>query len=477
MYYTENFNSDSFKPTHFESKGNINIDGSEITYTTVSEDTLFYDENGKPIASIYSYSYFRKGVDTKDRPVIFAFNGGPGSASMYVHAGFFGTRRLKYGQADRESSLPPYEVIDNPDCLLDIADIVLIDPVGCGYGVLLDSSKKDDFYGIEEDAESILMFVEKWCHKYNRWTSPKYLIGESYGCTRIAVMAGMSVSQGKEKCYGVKFDGLVMIGNTVTIGDFFNENVRVEPSVIYFPTFAAINWYHNHPTSQSLEEFVQEAKQFADTEYLLALYKGESLQSKEREDILSKITYYTNMDREYLEKNALKIEEETFRQEVIKQKGKAVSRYDGRMTRPLYIPQIDEEKLAIEVDATANRYDGYFFGALTGEIFPLLNVKLDRSYVPSSSLWDNWNIKCKGGTTAKRLRDAMNQTFGMRTFFANGWYDNCTEIGHVFYTLDHAGLPKDRITVKGYESGHMIYIGEDNCKELSNDIRNFILNK
>ena len=474
MYTTNNFNAD-FKPTYFTSNGKFMLNGEEIAYHTVSQDNVFYDIEGKPIASIYSFSYFRDGVDPTHRPVVFAFNGGPGSASMYVHAGFFGVKRMKYEETDRITSLPPYEVIDNPDSLLDIADIVLIDPVGCGYGVLIDEKKGEEFYGIEEDAEALLTFIEQWCHQHNRWLSPKYLAGESYGCTRNAVAAGISVSQGKERTYGVRFDGLIMIGNTVTVGEFFNENVRVEPSVLNFPTFAAIHHYHNQPSTQSVEEFVKEAKAFADSEYLVALYQGEACVN--RKEIIQKITYYTGMSEEYLENNALKIEEETFRQEVIKHKGMAVSRYDGRITRPLFKPQVDEEKLAVEVDATADRYDGFFYGALTGHILPSLNVRLNRPYIPSSLKWASWNTKVKGGTTAKRLRDAMNCTFGMRTFFANGWYDDCTEIGHVYYTMDHAGLPKDRIVVKGYKSGHMIYIGEDNCHELAQDIRKFILHQ
>ena len=423
---------------------------------------------------MFSFAYFRDGVETKDRPILFCFNGGPGSSSMYVHAGFFSTKRLKYEEVDRSTSLPPYEVIDNPDCLLDVADIVCIDPVGTGYGILFDESKRKDFFGIEEDAEALLMFVERWLHKYNRWTSPKYLIGESYGCTRAAVAAGLSVNGCKEREYGMRFDGIVMIGNTVTVGKYFGKGVPAEPSVLNFPTFAAINHYHNKVSDQSVEEFAMEAKAFADSEYLLALYKGEALEEAKKEEIIKKITYYTNMDREYLIRNALKIEEDTFRQEVIKDQNMAVSRYDGRVKRPFYSPMVEEVKDGIEVDATANRYDGFYYGALTGHIFPMLNIKLDRPYVPCCPLWKDWNRESETITTAKRLRNAMKDTMGMRIFFANGWYDDCTEIGHVFYTIDHAGLPKDRVFVKGYASGHMIYLGEENSKELSKDIRNFI---
>lgn len=480
MYYSESIKSDSFTPSRFFSEGEVVLRGETVHYHTVSEDNVFYGADGKALASVYSYSYFRDGVeDPASRPVIFAFNGGPGTSSMYVHAGFMAPKRLAYdGSLDR-ASLPPYPMIDNPDCLLDIADIVIVDMVGTGYGLLIDESRKDDFYGIEADAEAFLAFVEMWVARYTRALSPKYLVGESYGCTRASTAAGISVSGGKQRSYGVKFDGLVLIGDTVTTGDYYGVDMGVPRTVLRFPSFAAINWYHNHPTDQTVDEFAAEAKAFADHDYLLALYKGEALTGEERKAIIDKIRYYTNCSEEYLEDNQLTIDEDTFRAEVLKDKGLAVGRCDGRFTRPLYTPRTAESdsKHAFFDDAMMDHYEPGYFAAMTGVIAPSLNIKLDRSYVPSQPLYRDWKRECEGGTTAERLRNAMNMTFGMRTLFANGWYDICTEIGFVFYTVDHAGLPHDRVSVKAYPSGHMIYIGEENVKALSDDIRDFIVNK
>ena len=480
MYQTESFKQDSFVPARFESDGTITLRGQEISYHTVSEDNVFYGEDGKPIGSLFSYSYFRTNVENAaSRPVLFCFNGGPGSSSMFVHAGCFGVKRVYYGEgdgADRSVSLPPFPVIDNPDCLLDVADIVIVEPVGVGFGILIDETKKDQFWGIEEDAESLLMFIEKWMARYNRVHSPKYLVGESYGCTRAATAAGISVSGGKFRGYGVRFDGLVLIGDTVTTGKYFGVEMPVPHSVLRFPTFAAVNWYHNHPSEQTVEEFVAEAKAFADETYLLALYQGEALQGEKRQAVLDRIHYYTGVSYEYLERNQMEIDEDTFRAELLKDKQKAVGRCDGRFTRPLYTPLLAEED---EIhgfwdDASGDSYDSYFYAAMTGTIAPSLNIRLNRVYTPSTNLWRSWNTECKGGTTGERLRNAMNMTWGMRTMFCNGWYDICTEIGFVYYTLDHAGLPHDRCSVKGYPSGHMIYIGEENVKALSEDLRSFI---
>ncbi len=479
MYNTEKFDQQSFEPKRFKSSGTVVLHGQEIKYHTVSEDNVFY-ENGKPIASIFSYSYFRDDVETENRPVIFGFNGGPGSSSMYVHAGFFGLKRIKYDEVNRESSLPPYEVINNPDCLLDVADLVIVDPVGTGFGVLLDDEHSKDFFGIEEDGEALLTFIEMWLRRYKRFNSPKYLAGESYGCTRSAVAAGISCSGwGAKRGYGIKFDGLILIGNTVTVGKYFNQDIDVEHSVLYFPTYAAINWYHNHPSNQSVDEFALEAKAFADSDYLLALYKGESLVGKQREDIINKIVYYTGVSKEFLENRSLRIDEKGFRLEVIKHKGQAVSRYDGRLTRNLIRPLIEEIEKEEAGDGTAQRYDGFFYAALNGTIFPYLNIDMDRQYLTFRNFWGDgtykWNLQEKGGNTAFRLRQAMESSKGLRVFFANGWYDDCTEIGMAYYTINHAGLDHSRVYLKPYKAGHMVYLSEDTCKELSQDITKFIV--
>ncbi len=479
MYKMEKIASDTFEPKRFESEGKITLRGQEIPFRTVCEDNVFYSPEGKALASIFSYSYFRSDVeDVSSRPVIFGFNGGPGSSSMYVHAGFLAPWRVKYeDDPNEQKSLPPYTPIENPDCLIDIADIVIVDAIGTGYSQLIDENAKEQFYGIEPDAEALLNFIEGWLHRYNRWLSPKYLCGESYGCTRSATAAGISVGGGDGRSYGVRFDGLILIGNTVTPSSYFAKDIPVERSVLYLPTFAAINWYHNHPTQQTVEEFVMEAKAFADHDYLLALYKGEALQGDERKAVIGKIRYYAGVSEKYLEDNALRIDEDTFRAEILRDKKLAVGRCDGRFLREHYKPGIAETEKALWDDATDDHYDGIFFGALTGGIFPALKIHLSRNYLASIHLWKDWKTEVKGGNTAERLRQAMNQTLGMRTFFANGWYDACTEIGFVWYTIDHAGLPRDRVFVKGYPSGHMIYIGEENVKALSEDIRAFVQGK
>lgn len=465
-----------FAPSRFTGEGSITLRGAEIPFHTVSEDNVFYDGEGKPIASIFSYSYFRSDVrDTKRRPVLFAFNGGPGTSSMMLHVGLLGPKRIKYGDVDDDGlPLPPYESCDNAQCLLDIADLVLIDPVGTGFGRLLDESKKDLFYGIEPDAEAILTFIQTWLARYNRWQSPKYLVGESYGCTRASTVAGMGSLSGSDRAYSVTFDGLIMIGNTVSVGKFFADKPPVYPSVLAFPTLAAVNWYHNRPSNQTVEEFMAEAKRFADTEYLLALYQGESLKGEAREHIIERVIYYTGVSREYLEKRALAVDDVEYRREVIRKRGRSVARLDGRITRPLYTPLLDEEQWGVRDDAAEGKYNSFFQSVLCGEVFPLLGIRWDRNFVNSHSLYSIWNNEIKGRNTSQSLSAAMRRTPTMRSFFINGWYDICTQIGILYYTLNHSGLPMDRVFVKGYKSGHMAYLGEENIQAVADDMYTFI---
>ena len=470
------FKGDVFSPAVFEGKGEIELRGERFSYHTVSEDNVIYDGDGKAIASIFSFSYFRDDVaDLSKRPVIFGFNGGPGTSSCMVHTGFLGTKRLAYkDDVDDMTGLPPYEVIDNPECLLDIADIVLVDPVSTGYGVLIDETKGEKFFGVEEDAEAFLNFVQRWIQKYGRWLSPKYLIGESYGCTRASVAAGIAARGSAERSYDFAFDGIVFIGNTVTTGKYFNREVPTEPAVLGFPTYAAINWYHNTDHSIPLDEWVSKAKAFADTEYLQGLYRGSSLPEKERKALKRKLMHFAGVSDGYLEERNLIIDDASFRHEVIRKSGRAVSRLDARMTRPLYDPFTDEIEYGLATDASRGKYNPYFLSALLGGIFPILGIKdFDRPYMSSCALYKKWNKEAEL-TTGQHLYNAMWRTPGMRAFFANGYYDMATEIGVAYYMLDHAHLPMDRVSIKGYPSGHMIYIGNQNIKDLTDDIRSFL---
>lgn len=470
------FNTDVFKPARFIGHGEVVIDNKTIPFRSVSEDNVFYDRDGKPIASVFSFSYFREDAENAaSRPVIFAFNGGPGSSSCMLHVGFLGPRRMAFrDNINSLSSMPPYRVQNNPECLLDIADIVIVDPVATGFGLLLDESHSEDFFGIKEDAEAILNFMQLWLQRYERWSSPKYIIGESYGCTRAAMIAELASGPGTDRCYDIAFDGIMFIGNTVTTGQYFGRDVPVEKAVLGFPTYAAINWYHNTDHSVPLNEWVRDAKTFADNDYLVALYKGASLKDDEKKHVVNAIMHYTGVSESYIYSHHMKIDSYSVKNEILRDKRLAVSRLDGRVTRSLYSSPYDEIEYGMTSDAVRGRYNPVFLGSLISECFPVLGIhSFERQYKSAIKISKSWN-KDTDLTGAECLRNAMQRLPELRLFFANGYYDLTTEIGILYYMLDHADLAMDRVSVKGYPSGHMIYLGDDNIAELSDDLRAFI---
>ncbi len=471
--------TDVFTPQRFTSEGKVTLRGKTVPFNTVCEDNVFYGDDGTPEASLFSYSYFRSDVkDTSDRPVLFCFNGGPGSSSTMVHVGFLGPYRVKYGEVDAAGvPLPPYEACVNEDCLLDIADIVIMDAIGTGYGRLLDESKKDKYWGTEPDAEASVTFVQKWLTRYDRWKSPKYIVGESYGCTRGAKMIGMGAF-GTDRSYGVAFDGAVFIGNTVNTFKNRLEGAFIAP-VTLVPTAASINWYHNRPVKKSCEDFAKEAAAWAEAEYLPALYKGEDLAGRDREKIIKKLMYYTGVSRKYLEDRDLVIEPIGIRSEIAAAKGLHVGRLDARVTRPLYEPLVIENdpERGMGNDPSAAKYDPLFEGVLLGTVAPMLGIDTQRNFISSRHLWKTWNREVKGRSTAECVSDAMRNFPNMRLLFMNGWYDLATTTGAMWYMLSHSHLPKDRVDVRYYETGHMVYLGEDKVKKVNDDIREFLTKK
>ena len=471
MFYQENFT-----PMRFVSEGSININGSNIAYNTISEDNIFYDEKGNAIASIFSFSYFKKDVENKaQRPVIFAFNGGPGSSSVMLHIGLLGPKRIKYNSNLNDAkSLPPYEVIDNPECLIDIADIVLIDPINTGFGLLIDKDRENEFYGIREDAEAFVSFVQMWIQRYNRYQSPKYILAESYGCTRAAMAVEIASGQGFERCYDIAFNGLILIGNTITPGKYFNVDLPIEKAVLGFETYAALNWLYNTNHSISLDLWTQNAREFADTEYLIALNKGNRLSAEERSKIKEKIKYFTGVSDYYLEEKNLKLDSFSIKDEILRSKGLAISRLDGRVTRQLYSNQEYEDKFGLSIDGVRGKYNPIFISALVSELFPILGIQnFNRSYKPAVKISKKWNKECDI-SASECLSNTMKRRHTMRVFFANGYYDLTTESGVLYYMLSHTDLDKDRVIIKRYATGHMVYLGEDEIKTFTSDVRNFI---
>ena len=459
--------SEVFTPSVYESSGNVTIGGKKIAYRSVSQDNVLYDEEGKAIGSMFTYSYFRNDVDdTNKRPVMFLFNGGPGSGSLWLHAGIFGPLRMKFEDSDAVNTphIPPYYVENNELCLLDICDLVFIDPVGTGWGRLLDKESANRFYGSDEDAESFKTLIHTWLNRYQRWGSPKYLLGESYGTVRAGLLSDKLSGQGRELS-AVGIDGIVLLGNAMgNMGEMLEFNA--EPALLALPTMAATNWYHNKLPG-TVKEFVDECYAFCETEYVLALFKGTALNDEEKDRIAEKVAYYSGLTKKEVLKQNIRPDMALSWQQVLEDRGLELGRLDGRYTLP-FGSRTGSEGTAIA------QYSPVFMAAMCGPIKDALEITHEREYYAITRR-DNFEWERK--TIYKpyeALSASMRRNPELRVMFATGYYDMACQIGQARYLATHGGYPKDRIEINEYPSGHMAYLGEDSAKAFAEDVRAFI---
>lgn len=454
--------------SRFESQGSVVLNGQTIPYRTVSEDNFFVDEEGQPTATIFSYAYFRSDVaDPATRPVLFAYNGGPGCSSLWIHAGLFGPRRVKLEDELHLPTVPPFELEDNPHCLLDLCDIVLVDPVGTGFGRLIQEKARAEFYDADGDVKAMAMFIEQWLTRYNRRNSPILLAGESYGTGRSALLAAELLGAGpvKPDTLGLSVSGIMLLGST-----FFEAN-PAEPSAVNLITMAATNHYHHPEGKPDRDAFIAQAFDFAKTEYLSALFQGDALPEAKQAAIAEKLTYFTGIETEFWIRHHLRIDmQKEFAHLLLKDQGLAVGFYDGRYTWK-DDPAIRDANVIAD-DPAMGQYTPAFQTA-----FALICKELNISFNRSSKglvfdVNETWQRKSKS-SPAQALAGAMRRNPKLRVFFASGLYDLCTTAGNARYLATHSHLDPSRVMIGEYPSGHMAYLGEESAKLLGADMRAF----
>jgi carboxypeptidase C (cathepsin A) len=458
-----------------QTKHMIKIGGQEIKYTATAGTILLKLEDGTPKASVFYVAYTKDDVnDTKKRPVTFTFNGGPGSASIWLHLGAFGPRRVEMGDA---GSLlpPPYKLVDNEYSLLDLTDLVFIDPVSTGYSRAVPGEAPKQFHGIQEDIESVGDFIRLYATRNKRWTAPKFLAGESYGTTRAAGLSGYL-----QQRYGMYLNGIILISSILNFqtADFDTGNDL--PYILYLPTYTAIAWYHKKLPADlqtDLQKALQESRTFAAHEYADALMGGDNLAAARRVDIAQKLSRLTGLSIEYIERSNLRIEIMRFDKELLRNQRRTVGRLDGRFTgidedaagaRPDYDPSL----AAIVGPYTATFHDyvrgdlkfesDLFYEYLTGRVRPWSFEPYENRYV----------------NVAETLRKAMTENPFLRVFVGKGYYDLATPFFAVEYTFDHLSLDESlRAHLSGgyYEAGHMMYIHQPSLAKLKQDLAQFIL--
>ncbi|WP_075350144.1 S10 family peptidase [Algoriphagus marinus] len=468
-------------PKSYEQSHTGTFGGVKLSYKSVVGETHLKNSKGEVIGSLWSTSYLRDGMDETNRPVLFIFNGGPGSASVWLHMGFFGPKVVKTGDDPGiDDGAAPYRFVDNPQALLDITDLVFIDPIGTGFSKAIGVGENKDFWGLNEDAESISQFIRIWVTKHGRWQAPKFIAGESFGTTRAAKIAEVLEGGGQT----MALNGIVLISQALDYAGSSSWPDNLTSFFTYLPSMAVTAQYHGKAgLDKSLKEFVQEAREFAYGEYLEALFLGEKQTIAQKEAIAEKLAYFTGLDRNYILQSNNQILMHRFKKELLRDQGKAIGTLDGRY----FATETDKSAEGpVLGDASSFMTDAAYTAVFQNYLRKDLKVELDEPYFGSAEgMGGSWNWKpVPDGaywepsyvSTARSLSEAMHRNTAMKVMVANGYYDLITPFFDSEFTFARHDFPQDRIAMKYYEAGHMMYNRQGDFDALSNDIRDFISN-
>lgn len=447
--------------------------GRAISYRATIADTILENDEGKAEAVIVTTSYVKTPADPT-RPVFFIYNGGPGSGSVWLQMGAFGPKRVAIPSDARDDGAPPYPLLDNPDSLLDVADLVFIDPPGTGFSHLTQGTDPKKYYGLRQDARAVAKVIRRWINDNGRWNSPKYLGGESYGTTRTAMVAD-ELEGGTYNDVGL--NGLILVS---TILDFGVEDTTPGNEMAYvvtLPNMATAAYYHGKVQGPSVEAVAQEARRFALGPYATALLKGQDLPAEERAAVRRELSRLTGLSETYLEQADLRVTDQRFYKELLRDRGLTVGRLDSRYTGKDY----DNAGETPDNDPSFYGIDAGYTAAINSWARETLGYRTDREYQSiGREPGRNWDWSLDGSARAAYLNvapligRALRQNSGLRVFNAQGWYDFATPFFGAEYSLKRTGIPQDRITWKYYDAGHMMYIRDEDRVKLSADIRAFI---
>jgi len=451
--------------------------GGDIAYTTTAEDILLKDGEGKNTARFFTIAYTKDGITSQEsRPLTFVFNGGPGSASLFLHFGLVGPKLIDIPSDAQDPGAPPYKLRDNPSSIFRATDLVFIDPVGTGYSRAAGEKKDEDFWGYDEDANSVAEFIRTYITLHNRWNSPKYILGESYGGIRSSLLVPRL--QGD---LGVGINGVILISpalNMATLPFLLEGNDQSYATSL--PALAATAYYHHRvpDAGKDFDAFLREVEQFAGGEYLVALFKGDRLEAAEKDRLAEKMHRYLGLSKEYLVRSNLRVTPPRFAKELLRDQGKALGLLDARYAQD-EIDNIAEEPISDPFNAkTGPVYVSSFQSYLRNE----LGVDFDKRYVTSNG---QANRKWKRPASAQHafagfidvtgsLAQGTKDNEALRVFACGGYNDLVTSYFALKYMLEHSGIDPKRLTIHDYPGGHMMYLHRESGEALSNDIVKFI---
>jgi carboxypeptidase C (cathepsin A) len=451
----------------------IKVNEITLNYTAFAGYLSMKDEAGKISENIFFTSYIKdEEEDKSQRPITFAFNGGPGAASVFLHLGALGPKRILLKE-EKEALPPPYKLVENAYTWLDITDLVFIDPVGTGYSRAASGEDPKKFWGVKEDIQSVGAFIRLFLTKYNRWLSPKFIVGESYGTTRAAGLS--SYLQNK---LGINLNGLILISEALNFQGIVFTPGNDLPYILFLPTYATTAWYHHKlsPEFQSnFQEVVDKVEQFALNEYLMALAKGDLLSEPERNRIIEKLVRYTSLSKTLIQKSNLRISRDDFIKKLLRQEDLRIGVLDSRITGR-YTPHnfIQDPSVFLVIGLLVATWNDYIRKELKYETdlpYEILSMKVNESW--------NWS-SATGGlgyvNVVDTLHQAMSENKYLKVLIASGYYDLDTPYFASKYAANHLGLdPKLRknLTLTFYEAGHQMYTHLPSLEKLKADVSDF----
>jgi len=493
-------------PTEITTEGSITAGGQHIAYTAIAGtltvgatdmDDAQLGPDGKPqpgsqlalnepkepkdaapVARMSYFAYFKKDAKAEDRPITFFYNGGPGSSTVWLHMGSLGPKHVV---TDTDQHLPaaPYKLIDNPYTLLDVSDVVFIDMPGTGFGRLIGKDPEKAFWGIDEDGNAFARFIARFITKYNRWNSPKFIFGESYGTTRSAVLVDIL-----ENSHSLDINGVILLSqifNFTTDIDGPQGNPGVDlPYVLGLPTYAATAWYHKKLPTQpaALEPFLKDVEAFATGPYSHALAQGTDITAEEKQSVAEKLHEYIGLPVKYLLRANLRVNGGEFEKALQEDEDLTTGRLDTRFSGP----NMNSLSESADYDPQSSAISSAYVSLFNDYVRKDLKYGDGQTYLPMALFGSaQWDFKHAGNpvavNVANDLAEAMKTNPRLRVMVNGGYYDLATPFFAAEYEEKHLPIPQSlakNIEYDWYESGHMVYVRDESLKQLHDRVSAFI---